>query len=56
VEYAAKAITAMGIDLLTDRELLSRAKQEFLRATGGRPYVAGIPADQKPPLDRATGN
>lgn len=56
VEYAAKVIARMGIDLLTDHALLARAKQEFLRSTGGKPYVAGIPTDQKPPLDRATAN
>ncbi len=47
---AAKVITLTGIDLLTNPELIARAKEEFLRKTGGKPYQPPIPRDQPPPL------
>lgn len=48
--FAAKAIALMGVDLLTDAALLERAQAAFQEGTGGKPYVAGIPVDQKPPV------
>jgi aminobenzoyl-glutamate utilization protein B len=53
--YAAKAIAFMGLDLFEDSGLRARAKRAFLASTGGRPYVPGIPLEQRPPLERAAG-
>ena len=47
---AAKAIAAMGIDLLTDASLRERARAFFLEKTGGAPYRSPIPVDQAPPV------
>ena len=46
--YAAKVIAASAIDVLEDPEIIRRAKEEFVRRTGGRPYASPIPADVKP--------
>lgn len=51
---AAKAMAATGIDLLTDPELLERARAHFLEQTGGEPYESPVPADQAPPLPEET--
>jgi aminobenzoyl-glutamate utilization protein B len=47
---AAKVIAVMGVDMLTDRGLLERAREFFLEETGGRPYEPPIPVDQAPPV------
>jgi aminobenzoyl-glutamate utilization protein B len=47
---AAKAMAATGVDLLTNPGLLQQAQEYFLEQTGGEPYRAPIPEDQKPPL------
>jgi aminobenzoyl-glutamate utilization protein B len=48
---AAKTIALMGIDLLTDKDLVAKAKVEFEKDKGdGFEYKAMI-GDRKPPLD-----
>jgi aminobenzoyl-glutamate utilization protein B len=47
---AAKVIALMGVDLLTDSNLLEEAKAYYLEKTGGAPYESPIPADQAPPV------
>ena len=47
---AAKLIAVTGIDLLTDADLLTKAKAEFAEKTAGQPYKSPIPADQPVPL------
>jgi aminobenzoyl-glutamate utilization protein B len=42
-------IALTGLDLLTQPDLLRRAKAEFQAGTGGRPYQSPIPEGQKPP-------
>ncbi len=54
-DVAARVIALTGVDLLTDRNLLRRAKEVFAEKTGGKPYQPPIPRDQKPPLPVATG-
>jgi aminobenzoyl-glutamate utilization protein B len=47
---AAEVLALTGVDLLTDPDLVERAKAFFLDASGGRPYESPIPKDQPPPL------
>jgi aminobenzoyl-glutamate utilization protein B len=47
----AKVLAASVLDLLTQPELLQRARLEFEQATRATPYFAVLPADAKPPLD-----
>jgi aminobenzoyl-glutamate utilization protein B len=49
-QVAARVLALTGVDLLTDPDLLERAKVDFREHTGGKPYVSPIPVDQKPPL------
>ena len=49
-QVAARVLALTGVDLLTDPDLLERAKADFREHTGGKPYVSPIPVDQKPPL------
>jgi len=47
---ASKVLAMTGVDLMTDAELLSAAKEDFLERTEGKPYQSPIPADLEPPL------
>jgi len=49
-QVAARVLALTGVDLLTDPDLLERAKADFREHTGGKPYVSPIPVDQKPSL------
>ncbi|MDH4007149.1 MAG: amidohydrolase [Desulfuromonadales bacterium] len=40
--YAARVLALAGWDLLTDKELLGAAKEEFLKTTEGKPYQSLI--------------
>jgi aminobenzoyl-glutamate utilization protein B len=51
--FAVKAITLMGVDLLTRPDLIAAAKVEFVKQTHGEPYVPGIPMDQQPPVPKS---
>jgi aminobenzoyl-glutamate utilization protein B len=46
---AAKALAATAVDLYTDPTLLAKAKQEFLKTRGDKPFETLIPADQAAP-------
>jgi len=46
---AAKVLALTSIDLLTDPNLLTAAKEEFAKATGGKGYVSPLPDDARPP-------
>ena len=50
---AAKVIALMGMDMLTNDELLAAAKSAFEEAMDGQEYVSPVPADQKPMLPEA---
>jgi len=49
--FAAKVMAATIIDLLTNEQLLAKAKEEHKRRLGGKQYKPPIPPDHKPPLD-----
>ena len=47
----AKALAGSVLDLLTDPEVLQKAREEFQKATKDTPYFSLLPADARPPLD-----
>jgi len=49
--FAAKAMAATAIDLLTKEDALNKAKEEHRRRIGGKKYRSPIPPDHKPPID-----
>jgi aminobenzoyl-glutamate utilization protein B len=49
--FAAKVMAATTIDLLTNSDALTRAREEHGRRIGNKKYKSPIPADHKPPLD-----
>ena len=46
-EIAAKVLTITAIDLYTDQGLLQKAKDYFMKQTGGQPYVSPLPREQQ---------
>ena len=46
--YAAKVLAEAGKQLIEDPELLKKAKEEFIEATEGKPYLSPIPKHIKP--------
>ena len=48
MHVAAKVLGASAVDLLQDPKLVAEAKEEFTKATGGKPYVSPLPPDAKP--------
>ena len=49
MHFAAKSMALSLYDLLVDSSLISKARQEFTEATGGKPYIPGIPEEVMPP-------
>jgi len=49
--FAAETMAATVIELMTDENLLSEAKDEHKRRIGGRRYKPPVPSEMKPPLD-----
>lgn len=47
---AAKAMAVAGYELMTKPDLLQRAKEAFLKDTGGKPYVSPLPPEMNAPL------
>ena len=47
--FAAKALALTALDLFGDPAILSEARREFDRATGGKPYSCPIPPGLKAP-------
>jgi aminobenzoyl-glutamate utilization protein B len=45
---AAKVLAASAVDLLSDPALVQAAKDDFQKATKGKPYVSPLAADAKP--------
>jgi len=50
--FASKVMAGTVIDLLSDKKLLQRAKDEWAKQMKGRTYRCPVPADLKPPLDQ----
>jgi aminobenzoyl-glutamate utilization protein B len=44
-------MAATALDLLMNKELLERAKEEHKNRLRGRVYKSPLPPDHKPPLD-----
>ena len=49
---AARTLVQAGLRLMTDRELLEKAKEEFRKRTGGKPYKSALPPEVKPAFDQ----
>ena len=49
--FAAKVMAATGIDLLTDTDLLKKAKEEHKQRMAGKEYKSPLPSEMQPPLD-----
>jgi aminobenzoyl-glutamate utilization protein B len=49
--FAAKVTAATVIDLLTNSDALTKAKEEHRQRIGNKKYKSPIPPDRKPPLD-----
>jgi aminobenzoyl-glutamate utilization protein B len=49
--FAAKVTAATAIDLLTNEDALSKAREEHKQRIGNKKYRSPIPPDHKPPLD-----
>ncbi len=49
--YAAKVMALTALDLMTNADLLAKAKEDHERRLRGRKYKPLIPPDHKPPVD-----
>jgi aminobenzoyl-glutamate utilization protein B len=49
--FAAKVMAATAIDLLTQENVLHKAREEHRQRIGNKQYRSPIPPDRKPPLD-----
>lgn len=43
--FAAKTLALAGLKVMENPEIVAKAKEEFDRETGGRPYVPSLPED-----------
>lgn len=50
LELAAKTLALSGSKLLRNPELSKKAREEFAKATAGRPYRCAVPPEAKPPF------
>ena len=48
--FAAKVLSTTAMDLLTQPEIITRAKEEFKQRTANRPYRPLIPSEVAPPV------
>ena len=48
MHVASKILGASLVDLLTDKNAVAQAKEEFAKVTQGKPYVSPLPPDAKP--------
>ncbi|WP_413377632.1 amidohydrolase [Alkalihalobacillus sp. 1P02AB] len=54
MHLAAQIMSLTAYDLLNNKEsVLEKAKDEFMRSSNGRQYVAGIPKEIKPPIQKS---
>ena len=49
--FAAKVMAATAIDLLTNQQIIAKAKEEHKRRIGGKRYKSPVPPGHKPPID-----
>ena len=50
--FASKVMTATVLDLLGDKQLLKRVKEDWEERMKGLTYKSPLPPDPKPPLDQ----
>jgi aminobenzoyl-glutamate utilization protein B len=50
--YAAKTAAGVTLDILSNPELVKKAREDFDMRRRGRVYKCALPADLKPPLDQ----
>ncbi|MGQ9619108.1 MAG: amidohydrolase [Candidatus Aminicenantia bacterium] len=50
VVTASKVMTGTGIDLLTNKELIKKMREEWIEKKNGRDYKSPLPPDLKPPV------
>ena len=48
--HAGKVMAASGVQVLMDKKIVEKAREEFNEKTEGKPYKSGLPPDLKPPL------
>ena len=48
--HAAKVMAGTAVDVMTDRALMARAKQDFQERTRKTPYICPIPKEVRPPV------
>jgi len=53
-QVAARVLALTGIDVLTDPDLVKRARAEFEKKTRDSPYRSPLPPGQKPPIPKNT--
>jgi len=49
---AAKVLAASAVDLLADPATVAAVKEDFRKATEGKPYLSPLSADAKPQVSR----
>lgn len=52
---AAKILAEAGLELVTRPEIIAKAKEEFQRSTGGKPYKCAMPPEHKPAFHQLAG-
>jgi aminobenzoyl-glutamate utilization protein B len=48
---AARTLVQAGLALVSEEELIQKAREEFEKRTGGKPYKSALPADVMPAFD-----
>lgn len=52
---AAKVLAEAGLEILTNPDIIVKAKEEFEKSTGGKPYKCAMPPEHKPPFHQLSG-
>ena len=50
MNIATKVLAASGIEILMDKNIVEKAREEFTEKTVGFTYKSAVPEDQKPPI------
>ncbi|MCI7304251.1 MAG: hypothetical protein SOR93_04205 [Clostridiales Family XIII bacterium] len=51
MDKAVELLTCTAVDLLSDPQLIQKAKEEFKERKGGQDYECQLPDDLCPPLE-----
>ncbi len=52
---AAKVLAEAGLGILTNPDIITKAKEEFKISTGGKPYKCAMPPEHKPAFHQLAG-